>query len=559
MPGNIAIDDTRVSFELTRYLSDNWPPVIEKDVDGPQSLPVQLDRDVPNLGRFSASRRVARTVYLGSAPKAAAANKGLDDRRIKLGSAMPGEAPAIFGDALRRLSTNATYLYQDGNRYWYDTQPTVTKLAEDRAAQLKREPDKVFHEIEKRVREDLRARGDFMRIQPFPASSADVPDELETRLVVFGPDHPHNREGRSSASDEAQKILGTRANAPRLYQNSLVFLAPDHVRLQELEEAVRKYLAWTSIVEEHEVLNLAPDQMRQARGQLQTAETTITARLPETYIWLLVPSQASPQQPIGWQAIRLAGTDPMAVRASKKLRNDELLVSGMAGSTLRMALDRIPLWRGDHVEIRQVAEDHARYVYLQRVTSPDVICAAISGGLSMSSWETDGFAYAESFDASTNRYRGLRAGEPMQITMAAPHGLLVRPATAKPQFLEEEQTRRANSQKDQPAAPPRGGAPVGGSVIPTGDKGTPQTTGIPSATPKRYYGSVQLDATRVARDAGRISEEIIAHLAGLVGSNVRVTLEIHADIPGGVPANVVRTVLENSNTLHFDSKGFEAE
>ena len=73
----------------------------------------------------------------------------------KLGCVMPGETPAIFGDALRRLAGSATYLYQDGPRYWYSTQPTVTKLAEDRAEQLKREPDKVVQEIDKRLRADL--------------------------------------------------------------------------------------------------------------------------------------------------------------------------------------------------------------------------------------------------------------------------------------------------------------------------------------------------------------------------------------------------------------------
>src|SRR5882672_4797437 len=34
LPANVSIDDPRVQFELTRYLSDNWVPVIEKDVDG---------------------------------------------------------------------------------------------------------------------------------------------------------------------------------------------------------------------------------------------------------------------------------------------------------------------------------------------------------------------------------------------------------------------------------------------------------------------------------------------------------------------------------------------
>jgi len=68
-----------------------------------------------------------------------------------------------------------TYLYQDGSRYWYSTQPTVTKLAEDRAEQLKRAPDKVVQELDKRLRADLRKMGDFNRVHPMPGSSADVP------------------------------------------------------------------------------------------------------------------------------------------------------------------------------------------------------------------------------------------------------------------------------------------------------------------------------------------------------------------------------------------------
>jgi predicted AAA+ superfamily ATPase len=161
LPANIPIDDRRVQFELTRYLSDNWVPILEKDVDGPSSLPLRLDGEVPNLGKFAACRRVARTIYLGSAPTATAANRGVEDRRVKLGCVMPGESPAVFGDALRRLAAAATYLYQDGPRYWYSTQPTVTKLAEDRAEQLKRDPDKVVHELETRLRANLRKMGDF--------------------------------------------------------------------------------------------------------------------------------------------------------------------------------------------------------------------------------------------------------------------------------------------------------------------------------------------------------------------------------------------------------------
>ena len=199
MPAHIPIDDLHVRNELTRYLSDNWTPIIEADVDGPNALPQHIDSEVANLGKFSATRRVARTVYLGSAPTTSVANRGIEDRRIKLGSAMPGETPAIFGDALRRLSTQATFLYQDGPRYWYSTQPTVTKLAEDRADQFRRDPSPVVAEIEKRLRADLRATGDFQRIHTVPQSGADIPDDMDARLVVLGTEHPHSSGSNSKA------------------------------------------------------------------------------------------------------------------------------------------------------------------------------------------------------------------------------------------------------------------------------------------------------------------------------------------------------------------------
>ena len=69
--------------------------------------------------------------------------------------------------------------------------------------------------------------------------------------------------------------------------------------------------------------------------------------------------------------------------------------------------------------------------------------------------------------------------------------------------------------------------------------------------PRPFHGSVVLDPTRVGRDAGRIADEVIAHLAGLVGSSVKVTIEIEAEIAAGAPEQVVRTVTENSRTLKF--------
>jgi hypothetical protein len=61
------------------------------------------------------------------------------------------------------------------------------------------------------------------------------------------------------------------------------------------------------------------------------------------------------------------------------------------------------------------------------------------------------------------------------------------------------------------------------------------------------------------RDADQVAREVVAHLTSLLGANVRITLEINAEVPGGITADVVRTVTENCRTLRFTSHGFEEE
>ncbi len=553
LPANVSIDDPRVQSELTRYLSDNWVPVIEKDVDGPNSLPLKLDSELPNLGKLSACRRVARAIYMGSAPTTAAAHIGIEDRRVKLGCVMPGESPAIFGDALRRMAAAATYLYQDGSHYWYSTQPTVTKLAEDRAEQLKREPDKVAHELEQRLRQDLARTGDFSRIHPMPQSGADVPDDLDARLVVLGVSLPYSKEANSAAEIAAKTILESRGNAPRLYRNTLVFLAADKTRLQDLDEAARKVLAWESILAEQKNLNLSPFQVTQAETQRKAADSAVTARLPETYQWLLVPVQATPQVSVTWEALRLTGTDALAVRASKKLRTDELFLTSFAPTRLRMELDGVPLWRGEHVAVKQVVEDFASYLYLPRLKNSVVLLDAIRDGVSLLTWAHDSFGLADSFDAAAGRYKGLRGGQMVSLSDIHAPELVVKPEVASKQMDAERAVLPPVGGGQTPV-----GAPAGTPPSPLG--GNTSVTPPPvAARPKRFHGTVVLDAARVGRDASRIAEEVISHLAGLVGSSVTVTIEIEAEIPSGAPDNVVRTVTENSRTLKFTSQGFEKE
>ena len=332
-----------------------------------------------------------------------------------------------------------------------------------------------------------------------------------------------------------------------------MFLAADKTRLQDLDEAVRKYLAWESILAEKEMLDLSPHQVKQAETQIGAADATVTARLPETYQWLLVPEQKKPQDPIVWQSIRLTGQDGLAVRASEKLRSDELLFTSLAGTRLLLELDRVPLWRGNHVEVKQMVEDFARYPYLPRLMESTVLLDAVRDGVALLTWEQDTFAYADSFDEGAGRYRGLRAGQHVLLADSVDAGVVVRATIARAQLSADATTRTTPSDSTAQDGDDEAATKTNGDDSPESKPGAQRQ-------PKRFHGTVPLDPTRVGRDAGRLADEVISHLVGLIGTDVTVTLEIAPSIPTGAPDHVVRTVTENSRTLKFvNNSGFEDE
>lgn len=610
LPAMVPIDEQTVQSELKGYLDDPWIPVIETDVDGPHSLPLQLDREIPNLGRYSAARRVARTVFMGSAPTLHAASKGKDERTIKLGCTQPGENASTFGDALRRLSDRSAHLYGDGNRYWYSTQPSVARLAADRAAQL--HADDVWPTIEERLRKEAATRGEFHRVHVTPSSGADVPDEREARLVILRPAFTHiAKNEESDARREASSILQGRGAGPRLYTNSLVFLAADGIRLRELEAATRLYLAWESIVKERETLNLDPFQENQASAKMAQQDTAVKRQIPEVYQWLLAPTQ-QPGGPLEWQEFRLQGDEPLAPRASRKLCGEELLVTSMAGTILRYHLDRIPLWRGEDVNTKQLWEDFCRYLYLPRLRDDRVLKDAIADGAGSLLWRGETFAYAERKDEVTGKYLGVKAGDRPASVALDGYSYLVKPDAVVEQqpappppvsgdSLQDRVERAVFSdgrfsagdirlRVNETRAEVDGSLPrqtdiddlhqrilsvaevrdmyslvhlaeVAAPVEPTVMRRTEPPPPPPPVVRRktRYHGSVELDSFRVARAAGQIAEEVIQHLTSLNGARVQVTLEIEAEVHDGIPDHVVNIVLANGSTLKFTSQDFEEE
>ncbi len=543
LPASIPIDATSVQSELTRYLEPGWSSVIGKDVDGPSSTPLAIDQEVPTLGRYSAVRRVARTIYLGSAPTYQGKNPGIDDKRIFLGCAQPGESVKSFGDALRRLADKATHLYQDGSRYWFSTQPSVARTAEDRAAAYK-EPD-IDVEIVKLLRRD-KARGDFAGVHIAPDSSAEVPDEMEARLVILGPGHPYTKSDRGAAVKAAEGILNTRGNGQRIYRNMLVFFAPDAQRLAELRQAVRLWMAWSSVNNDRAALNLDEFQRKQAESKTNELKSTVDARVNETWVWALAPHQSDPKsRTVEWSGTRVNGQDTLAARVSKKLVQDEALMTRLGPQRLKIKLDEYVWSDLPHIETKKLWEYIASYLYMPRLRDRHVLLETIQTALNQ--LVCDAFAYAGRFDEAKSRYEGLRLTGGAAVDIDS-FSVLVKPDIAHTQALADRPAEgkvldvgtHAEDTRPTPPSPPN------------------SRESAKPLPPRRFFGTVEIDADRASRDMGRIAEEVLQHLTTLPGSKVRVTVEISAEVPDGIPDDTQRTVRENGTALKFRSQGFES-
>lgn len=554
MPGSIPLDMPQVRDELVRHLPDTWNSIIDREVDGKDSIPYQKDKANPRYGRILAARRVSRTVMLGSAPSTSALRdqgiRGLETTRILLGAVQPAENIADFKDALMTLHGALSYLYNNpnGNRFWYDTKPTLRKTAEDRASQVS--SDDVEMEIENRLKK-CRREAPFAGIHVCPASAGDVPDDQAVRLVILRMKDTYRRNYDSSNAMRAvENILNNRGTSPRIFRNMLAFVAPDQDKLGALQQEVKRYIAWTSIMSDKDDLNLDGQQIRETQNNLNRCNTSVEQKLKETYCWLIVPyiDQYEDMKTIQWEVNDLGGgPDSIAAKAAKKMLQGEQIITKWAPALLQMTLDDL-LWRdADHIQIKKLWEYLSTYCYLPRLSSFAVLEEAIYQGLASDEY----FGLAAAY--SNDRYVDLKWNQ--SVFSVNSTDLLVKPHLVKAQIAKERQN--ADPQPSWPFVDPNNRPGTDVPTGPNGDNRHVDPPAQPTAVNTHFFMSADVDSVRVNKVISTYVDEIIRYLMQVDGATVDIRLEVDVTAPNGIPATTVRTVSENCKTLKISDFGFD--
>ena len=554
MSGSIPLDEPRVNQVLTQYLDDAWKPIIDADIDGDGSVSSRIDNDRPNLGQRHVTRRIARAIFMGSAPRLRSTRKGIEQQYLWLGVAVPGDAIGNFGSALDLMSQRSTYFFEEQGHYWFDTQASISKTAKDYADRMRDEPEKVWQEIVKRLQDESRKRGIFDGVHIAPLSSGDVPDTESARLVVIHPKFGYSKKtaDTSPAFAHIRDLMETKGSAQRLHRNTLVFAVGDSDRLDSLEESVRQFLSWQQVSRNYETHNLSAQQKKQADESVKRSDDAVTDKIAEAYSWGCFPNQPDPTQPFTLEFIKVDGSNQsIAERVGGKLERSGVLITAYsaAGLGAELSTHLAAAWAQNDLRLEEVWGYFTRHMYLPKLVSRAVLDDAIRGLPRSVLVGKEAFAVAEGIDVETERYIGLTlAGDIDQQVQPLDSLLIVMPEKA----LAQRDADRAKPTEPNPAQSPSSDEQVTNGSTPA----TPLPVSAKAEKRTRFYGHFSVDAQLYGRDFTNISREILDRLSG-DGIELEITVEIHAKNLKGFDEVAERTVSENAKALKFDTAEFE--
>lgn len=556
MPARVPVAHERVRASVLYPLEAGFAAVLDREVDGDGALPARLEANTTRrISQMRAASRAARAVFLCTAPTVGKPNAGITGQGLRLACAEPGDQLAIFGEALRELSERAAYLYEEGGRYWFSTQPTLNREADNRAKALLDQPHEVDAEIVRMVLDDARTKAGFDRVFAAPDDPVSIDEAQALSLVILGPATPHSGKGvtKSTAMDAVSETLTRHRSSQRHCRNTLLFIAADEASLGTAREVVAKAMAWASIVKD--------DRLQQQMTKAQAADAADKAkthgdgarralRAAWSHIFYPIKSE-TPGKPFDLEHSLISARERAAIPivVYDKAKGDGIALEKLGADRFWLALK--PIWPEDkpHLRVAEIADWFATYVYLPKLRDRVVLEGAIRDAVGKLDTQ---FGYADSFDEATGQYRRLIwAKNPPELF--SPDAVLVRAAEALAQLS---------------ASPgkPEGRSDSGGRVEPaTGDKpgdtpgsDVPPQPHIPTK-PRRFYGSVEIDMVRPVKAFDAILNAIVMELQRTPGAKVKLTLEVEAEVTEGFNDADVGIVRDNAKQLKFkpESTGFD--
>lgn len=564
LPGSLPLYDSQVRNELVYHLSPGWDPVLERDIDGDHAATTELESKEPRFGAVQAARRVARTLFLGTAPASATTNKtvtdGLDRAHILLGCFQPGQSLPLYSDALNKIVEVSHHLHTNGEktldttRFWFDTRASLRREMWDRKRNVS-ESHELRPKLVQVVQKLAQSQTLFSGVHVF-IPHGDVPDDSTLRLVLLAPEKFYSKQESRFAFEEVVDYVRNNGSKPRHKGNRLLFLATDHDTLTRLKDTFLTALAWKSIVEdaENHRLNLDIIHLKQAKRELQTAEDVLPRVAREAFKWLLCPVQHAADGKLAVEAFPLNTSGAsLGQELERVCRENELVIEAWSPIHLRDALKRY-YWKENQKTVGALTfwEDSQKYLYLPRLRDRRVLDHAILHGCKSQDF------FGTALGCCNGKFEGFSFGSSdIQVDDTLQ---LIQPETAKAyaaSLVPELPIARPLTEvgNDQGGVQPPLGIPETPSKS---DNNTPPIVDPQSTSQAHtFFGTVDVKAPTAKAKLIELAEEIISLLNQDPTANVQISLNIEGEFPSGVSEHIKRGVSENAKALGFKSATWE--
>ena len=549
-PALLPFRDDKVRTALLEPLDRAFGPILQSEVDGDQSLTARIEAQRPRFAKSKAARAAARAVFFATAPHAGAARGGMSGTEIRLSCAQPGDQMAIFGEALQEIAARSAHLYRDGDNYWFSPQPTLNKLAADRARDVTDE--QADGRIIELLREEQRTRAGFLRVHAAPDNPADIEDRRATALVILPPSAAHDAGSgpNSPAAILAGETIERRGAGQRRYRNALVFAAADASSVQAARENAKRERAWQSILDDDDLMeNLTKAQTRDAETQARRSRQSLQQSVRSAWVHILYPDPPGEGDGNAGYVLRSTrltnrgGAKPIPEAVWDKAGSDGTVLDKLGPGNLAKELGALWPAERSHLAIADIRDWFASYVYLPRLRDDATLDSALQ---QLCADIALPYAYASSFDDNVGTYEGVLDGKAWLLGDPG-DGLLVR------------------REAIQLAAPTPGQAGTGltppspGGAVPTSPEPGEKTQPTKSQ-PTRFFSSIAIDPDRAGLEVARIMDGLLVELTRTTGSTLRLTLELEGmSTEQGYPEDVVKIVKANAHDLKLDDKSFGFE
>ena len=269
--GDFDLGNNEIRRELIKHIGQEWDSIIAQDITGKDAGARVIDNNIGSAYRaYKLGSVVASTIFMYSF-SGRQGEKGASIKEIKLSSVQPQFESSIIDSVINGLKEKLFYLSDEG--LYFTNQANLNRILITREENITRES---IVEEERAFLEKFISRKGELAVYIWPENHRDIPDDPQLKLVIM-------REGKPE-----WELVEKHGETPRIYRNTLIFLAPDQNQKPVLHDFLRKLLALRSI-EGDEKLNLTENQKKEIKNKVKNQEQRAYEEVRKCYRNLYLP------------------------------------------------------------------------------------------------------------------------------------------------------------------------------------------------------------------------------------------------------------------------------